>query len=123
MKTLLILATIATLSALAQASDVPELRCFGTEPFWGLSTDSFGTLSMDDPATEGSQIYSKATIKNALGTADGLAFQIEAKNKFKKSIKLNVVKSECSDGMSEEVYPYTVLVDVNNGVLFGCCRK
>jgi len=25
-------------------------------------------------------------------------------------------------GMSDNVYPYTALVDVNDGIYFGCCR-
>ena len=120
MKTILTLALISTFSTLVSAMDVPQLQCSGTEPFWGIKTDAKGFLSMSDPMAK--KFYSKTVAKNALGMTEGFAFQIEAQDMNKNVLKLNVVKSECSDGMSDEVYPYTALVDVDGKILFGCCR-
>ena len=122
MKTLLALALFTTLSAAASASSVPVLSCAGTEPFWGISTDAEGVLSFSNPATDEIKLYSKTVLKTAAGTADDYAFQIEASDTANNTLKLNVVKAECNDGMSEEVYAYTALVDVDGGILMGCCN-
>jgi uncharacterized membrane protein len=117
MKTLLTLVLVSTFSSLIHASDVPQLQCLGTEPFWGITTDANGTLSMSDPKRD----YSKTTLKSAQGTIADFAFQIEATNQTSNTLKLNIVKAECNDGMSDNIYPYTALVDVDGRILFGCC--
>ncbi|MBC7540047.1 MAG: hypothetical protein H7281_14585 [Bacteriovorax sp.] len=121
MKTLLTLVLLSTFSGLVHASEVPQLQCLGTEPFWGITTDANGTLSMSDPMSDSKRDYSKATVKSAQGTTADFAFQIEATNEASNTLKLNVVKAECNDGMSENIYPYTALVDVDDRILFGCC--
>lgn len=52
MKTLLILSLISSFSSLVYATDVPQLQCFKTEPFWGIATNENGLLSMSDPTSE-----------------------------------------------------------------------
>lgn len=122
MKTILALALFSALSSFAGANEVPVLQCFGTEPFWGVSTDAKGFLSMNDPMSDSKKFYSKTILKNAAGTTSTFAFQIEATDMAKNTLKLNVVKTDCNDGMSDSIYPYTALVDVDGGILFGCCR-
>lgn len=122
MKTIIFVALLSAFSTLASAGSVPELSCFGTEPFWGLSTNASGALSISDPMSDTNKTYSKTTLKNAAGTADGFAFQIEARDSLDNVLKLNVVRSECNDGMSDNIYPYTAMVDVDGSILFGCCK-
>lgn len=125
MKNLKILALACLLSSftsLASAAQIPKLECFGTEPFWSLSTDAKGFLSLKDLSADTKKFYSKTTMKSAYGTSGTFAFQIEAKDMLDNTLKLNVVQTTCNDGMSDDVYPYTALVDVDGGILFGCCK-
>ena len=122
MRALLILTLVSFISASAQAALLPNLQCVGTEPFWGITTEDTGILTLNDPMSEKEQIYTQVSLKNADGTTADFAFQIEAHNQAQSVLKLNVLKSTCSDGMSEEVYPYTALVDVEGRILFGCCK-
>ncbi|MDO9181993.1 MAG: hypothetical protein Q7U04_06275 [Bacteriovorax sp.] len=122
MKSLLALIFISTFSTLALASNIPQLQCFGTEPFWGIKTKSIGSLSFDDPRAQSPKIYSKLTMKNAEGTTGDFAFQIIALDNANNKLELNIVKSECNDGMSDEVYPYNALVEFEGHILYGCCK-
>lgn len=124
MKLLAILSlfSILTLTG-AAASEVPQLSCFGTEPFWGIQIDAKGFLSFSDPTMDSKKFYSKTILKNAQGTSADFAFQVLAQDMAKKTLKLNVVRQACNDGMSDETYPYTTLVDVDGEILFGCCNR
>lgn len=125
MKTLsafILFSSLSVFNGLAQAGQIPVLNCSGTEPFWTLKTDSNGFLSMDDSMSDSKKFYSKTKIKNAHGMALGFAFQIKAQDMLKNTLKLNVVQTSCSDGMSDDKYPNTALVDVDGGIYFGCCR-
>ena len=124
MKTLLVIALLLPLSTIVHASDVPALQCAGTEPFWGVTTDQKGFLSFSDPASEdgGKKFYSKTTVQNAAGVVEGYAFQITATDMKNNTLKLDVVKDDCNDGMSDEVYSYNALVEVNGSLFVGCCR-
>ncbi|MFA6238377.1 MAG: hypothetical protein WC635_13675 [Bacteriovorax sp.] len=121
MKHLLALALFTSLSSLATAS-TPTLQCFGTEPFWGVSTNSKGLVTYDSPMTDGKRLYKNAKVLNAAGTADGYAFQVEARDAAENSIKISVVKTQCNDGMSDSIYTYTALVEVDESLLLGCCN-
>lgn len=118
----ILFSSLSLFSSLAHTAQVPVLNCSGTEPFWTLKTNSKGFLSMDDSMSDSKKFYSKTKIKNAHGMALGFAFQIEAQDRLKKTLKLNVVQTSCNDGMSDEIYPYTALVDVDGGIYFGRCR-
>jgi uncharacterized membrane protein len=122
MKNLLALAILLPLTSFALASEVPVLSCMGTEPFWDISTDANGSLAFDSPQTEENKLYPQTTLKNAAGTGEDFAFQVDARDEAGSSLKLNVVKTECNNGMSDTIYSYTALVDVDGVLLFGCCN-
>lgn len=121
-KILVLASLLSAFSAVANAGDVPVLACFGTEPFWALSTNASGSVSYGEMGSDETKLYTNATMKNAHGTSGLFAFQVEATDAQKNTLKLNVVQTECNDGMSDNIYPYTALVDVDGGILFGCCR-
>ncbi len=123
MKKAVALALFSLFSTLATASEIPALRCLGTVPFWGVKTQVNGTLTYADPITMGVTRYLNAELLNAAGTSGDFAFQIKAVDSTNKSLKLNVIKTVCNDGMSDEVYTYSVLVETEIGMLFGCCNK
>lgn len=122
LKFLVLASLLSAFSAMANDRQVPVLSCFGTEPFWGLQTDTKGFLSFGELGSDTKKFYSKTKMTNADGTSGTFAFQIEAKDMLNNSLKLNVVQTECNDGMSDNIYPYTALVDVDGAILFGCCK-
>lgn len=96
--------------------------CHGTEPFWGISIDADRITFEDDDA--------KTTIVN-LGPVPSRNSTVEFAALYQGStleepaMTMNVIITRadgyCSDGMSDEHYPFTVSV-VRGGQLFtGCC--
>ncbi len=122
MKLLLLTLLLVTFSSTASADALPALSCFGTEPFWNLTTTSEGTLTFGNPGSLESKTLTHTTLVNASGTAGGFAFQIEAKSTDHYRIKLNVIKGECNDGMSDRIYPFSTLVEAEGVVFYGCCK-
>lgn len=109
--------TLATLIAFTSLSSFAStLKCVGTEPFWGAEiTDK--VVRYSDPVNENMslKILSK---KNAIGFAEGAAFVVKT-----KYASAAVTMGECSDGMSDEVYSHTIVLEMNGNVLAGCCNK
>jgi uncharacterized membrane protein len=106
-------AVTATMAVPAYAG----FTCNGTEPFWNLTVNK-GLVF--DSANDGTTNYSKATLKwvgaTRLYTASGAG-----KPTVKTAIRAN---NACSDGMSDDIYPYEVTVSVTGkATLRGCCRK
>ncbi len=89
--------------------------CFGTEPFWGLRVEN-NTLSFDNfDSISTSKIISA---KNAEGTTDLFATVITAENQD----SLTIVRGECNDGMSDNLYSHHAVVKLKDRVLYGCCE-
>lgn len=122
MKLFLTLAIATLISGAVSANTLPVLRCTGTEPFWSVSTYAKGVVAFSTPAENGKSFYPFSSIVEAAGTGPHFAFQIASHDVGNKSIRLNVIKGQCSDGMSDKVYAYNVLVEVNDGILYGCCE-
>lgn len=120
MKILFPLVLSIFLSNAVSASSIPTLSCAGTEPFWDLSINTLGNITYRDPLIE--KKYSDASIKNAEGSPEGYAFKIEAGDTENGTLLLNVIKTKCNDGMSDTIYTYTTLVDINGIILIGCCN-
>ena len=117
MKKLILLVTMS-LSVSAMATDY---KCSGTEPFWGmsikgdkLSYDYYGEVEINK--TE--KILSKK-----LMAARPEAFGVVAKTR--KVTATIVLNDQCTDGMSEETYSHSVVLDVKAlpMVLEGCCNE
>ena len=123
MKILCAIIFFSSFSTLLAASDLPALKCGGTEPFWGVKTQINGDMTFADPATMEVIPYSNTELINADGTSGDFAFQIKGVDADNKSLKLNIFKSACNDGMSDTVFDYTAMVDLEDGILFGCCNK
>ena len=83
-------------------------RAVGTEPFWGLTIDA---RQMVFTAPD-SQPVSQPTPKVIIGFA-GEIYQTPRLN-------VNIVHSQCSDGMSDRVYPDKVQVTVDGRRYEGC---
>lgn len=107
----------------AHARPTPMLQCVGTEPFWDIKTDGKGFLSMGQADSQ-RKFYAKTQVQTARGVSDEHAFQIKAQDRAQKILRLNVLKnsSACSDGMSDQTYSYSAMVEVGNVIYTGCCR-
>ncbi len=117
----LLLTLLITLSSLSVFANT-TLDCGGTEPFWGIKVDKNGFVKYSSPDFDNAKFFSKSTKISAAGTGANFAYQLIATNMKNESIKLNVTTAECNDGMSDETYPQTVLVEDNGTILFGCCK-
>jgi heat shock protein HslJ len=99
---LLLLAGCATV-----ADEAETYRALGTEPFWSITVAN-GRMTYDSP--EGG-FSVRAPRGQELG--DGRIWET-------RRITLQASNQECSDGMSDTVYPQTVRAVVDGRELRGC---
>jgi len=95
-----------------------KMTCSGTEPFWGMNVgygfavfefDGKKTkLALDEPETPG------ARPNIWLSTVHGKPGQF--------LLATRPDREKCSDGMSDNVYPYTMLVRAGGVFMEGCCK-
>jgi len=83
-------------------------RALGTEPFWGLTIDASQMVFTQPDA----QPVAQPTPRVIVGFA-GEIYQTPR-------IRVNIVHAQCSDGMSDRVYPDKVQVDVDGRRFEGC---
>ena len=92
------------------------VRALGTEPFWSLEltgTEMVYTAAeppeqrapQPDPAVQGTTATYQAE------TADGT------------DLRVTLIATECSDGMSDRTYPLTAMVKVGDEDLTGCAAS
>jgi len=115
MKLLLVLLTM-TLSVSAMATDY---TCSGTEPFWGMSIK--GDKLSYDYYGEVEVKKTEKILSKKLMAARPEAFGVVAKTK--KVTATIVLNDQCSDGMSDQIYSHSLVLDVKAlpMVLEGCC--
>ncbi len=92
------------------------VRALGTEPFWGveITTDTLTYSGLDRPEqtapNPGPQVQGTTAVYDA-ETADGT------------TMTLTLIATECSDGMSDRVYPLTASVENGSETLNGCAQS
>lgn len=89
----------------------------GTEPFWAvyvINNTKIVFQPMDGPLVE---VPFAAAISSDSGIMKYNSTNANA------SIEIVITKQECSDGMSEIVYPYAVELTVNKTKYSGCGRN
>lgn len=104
----LALATGLTGCATMQAPPRPLYHALGTEPFWSLSIDE-RQITFSAPEQ---QPISQPTPKVIVAFA-GEIYRTPR-------IDVNIVHAQCSDGMSDRVYPDKVQVTVDGRRFNGC---
>ena len=107
------LLTIALLASVAACMPVPgppppPYHALGTEPFWNVLIDEHDITFIEPDAQPIKQPAPKAII--------GVAGEIYQTPR----INVNVVHGQCSDGMSDRVYPDKVQVTVDGRQFSGC---
>jgi uncharacterized membrane protein len=107
-----------------------DLVCTGTEPFWKLEIRDSGVVLQDGNKVTG---QSKLTLKSvkprlAAGAAPESVMVYEAGGSEKSARPITIVvqkreESKCSNGLSEPIYPYDVIVVTQRVVFVGCCKS
>lgn len=113
-----ILALVSTLGAASPpAAEKVQLQCLGNEPFWSLKLQQ-RVITIEDMNGRGrSFTRSKpVAVGNRLGT-----WVFPGKSKKGQLMTLVVRTRDCSDGMSERIYPYEVMVIEGAQAFDGCC--
>ena len=106
-------AQAAPAPVLADVDLTQPVRVLGTEPFWGLDITSAGLVysGVDRPeqrADNGGPTI-LGTSASWSETTDGGAV-----------LKVDLFATECSDGMSDRIYPLTARVEIGDETLAGC---
>jgi uncharacterized membrane protein len=96
----------------AQIDYRSAMRLTGTEPFWGVNITSSG-IRMQRPD------HADLTVANPGPTING---DVAVWNARGLTIRLEP-QAGCSDGMSDNRYPYRATVTVNGEVLRGCAAR
>ena len=92
------------------------LRAVGTEPFWGvdITASSLAYSGLDRPEQRASNpgpVIQGTTAVYATATEAGTALVV------------TLIATECSDGMSDRVYPLTAKVELGEETLNGCAAS
>ncbi len=102
------------------STQVPAtLDCTGTEPFWSIALKP-GSARADLMFTERRMSFRLTSAKPALGRSD--LWQIKGSAKSGE-LSLIVRQETCSDGMSDNRYPYSTIAFISGvDMIAGCCR-
>ncbi len=110
-----------TLYAASTGKSSPVFECVGTEPFWGLTITGSKSMKFSSPEIEKENFAPVAPIT----VEAGMAYIYNTSSRLTKGdVVVTVIKSSCSDSMSDTEYDYTVVVDrvKEKSGLYGCCK-
>ena len=95
---------------------LPErFTALGTEPFWAAKVDG-ARLTYSTPLDEKGRIVAIARG----GGADHATVEGRLDG---RALRLTVTAGPCSDGMSDTVYPFTIVRTLDDAVEHGCARR
>lgn len=103
-----------------EGAPVPAaLECHGTEPFWTIKIGpKDSTYQFQDEAKEPMAL---GPLTQAANRSDGW-MAVGGSSKAPTAVFLSRAES-CSNGMSDDVFPYSITAKVpNGGVVSGCCK-
>ena len=97
----------------------PEATAVGNEPFWSITVAANGIL-YKTPETQVRFSYVKPL--QAIGRVNGstLVYPLRKGNQQGTLILQKLTSGFCSDTMSDNRYPYSATIILNNTVLSGC---
>ena len=92
------------------------VRVVGTEPFWtiDLTGEELVYSGVDRPEQRAPQ--PKASVQ-------GTVARLEATTSAGAPLQITLAATECSDGMSDRIYPLTAIVKVGEETLKGCAAS
>lgn len=98
------------------------IQCHGNEPFWGAKvTGSSISFEREDEVLEAQRVHSKY----AFGMQDTFLVKSTLSQGKDEIGDMVIIKSECTDGMSDDIYPYHIIFDhwTSERVYYGCCKE
>ena len=92
------------------------LRAIGTEPFWGIDITPATLVysGVDQPGV---------TVTNPGPTVQGTTAVYAAVGDDGATLVVTLIATECSDGMSDRIYPLTARVELGTQTLNGCAAS
>ncbi|WP_460207008.1 COG3650 family protein [Scytonema sp. NUACC21] len=107
-------------SLIAQTAGAERFNVVGTEPFWNVTVSRSGIVYSSPEVKRLAFPY--VTPLRAAGRPDDFVRVYQLKG---KGINTLIIKKDdqCSDGMSDKVYPYSATFILGNKVLEGCAEK
>jgi uncharacterized membrane protein len=96
-----------------------ELIVSGTEPFWGITISRKGIVYT---TTESRQNFPYLAPTTASGRPADFVRVYRLRGSNNVTSTLVIKKGSCSDGMSDNKYPYSAVYISGNRVLEGCAR-
>ena len=104
----------------ANANKVEEFIARGTEPFWGITVAKTGITYSSPDAAQLKFPYTPPL--QAVGRPADLVRVYRLRGRTNGTLILNKV-SNCSDGMSDNEYPYSATLILGNTVREGCASR
>ncbi len=107
----------ATEPAMLGGVDLTQpVRAVGTEPFWGVAIDADAVVYSDIEQAERRGANAGPVVQGTTATwtvqpSEGEPFTV------------TLMATECSDGMSDRLYPLTALVELGETRLNGCAAS
>ncbi len=97
------------------------LTCSGTEPFWALQLT--GARGDFDSLAAGKSIIEFQTSRSAHGVPIVWSFRGTTEPAQSPVFALLEETNQCSDGMSDLAYKYSIRIDIKDGPFYaGCCN-
>jgi uncharacterized membrane protein len=92
------------------------LRALGTEPFWAVTIDGNGLVysGVDRP---------EERAPNAGPQMAGTTATWSGQTDQGRVIRVTLIETQCSDGMSDRTYPLTARVEIGEELLNGCAAS
>ena len=92
------------------------VRALGTEPFWSveITPDALIYTRVDQP---------EQRAPNHGATIQGTVATYATSTNLQKALNVRLIATECSDGMSDRVYPLTARVEIGDDILTGCAAS
>lgn len=92
------------------------LRAIGTEPFWSVDLTGTEMVYTTPEAPEQRAPRPEPVVQGTTAT-----WEAETANGTR--LKVTLIATECSDGMSDRTYPLTAMVTVGDLALTGCAAS
>ena len=92
------------------------VRALGTEPFWSveITPDALIYTRVDQPTQRA---------PNRGATVQGTVATFASSTDLNQALNVVLIATECSDGMSDRVYPLTARVEIGDDTMTGCAAS
>ena len=101
-------------AAFSEISDDEMVTLLGTEPFWSMVIEG-DQLTYSTPENMDGEVIAVERFSGNNGM--GYSGTLEA-----GALEIAVTPGQCSDGMSDRVFPFTATVTLGGETLFGCAH-